>query len=301
MKFKIASVTIILATLLVACNDNRVYVSDTGLRYQIHKQDKDGRKPKIGDIMTFHLIARNSKDSIMRDTHKEGNPAIQLLQVPQFKGSFEEGFAMMAKGDSMTFLVNSDSLYSRMGQHAPPYIAKGSDIKLTITMLEVQNEQEFNKTREEKRNASIKKDEKVIADYAAKNKLTLQKTKAGVGFVVLKPGNGSKPAAGDIVSVNYVGRLTNGQEFDNSYTNPQAGGKPVEFPIGVGQVIPGWDEAVLNMDKGSKHLLVIPSALGYGDMAAPKIPANSVLVFEVELIDFKKQQQQPQMPQMPNR
>jgi FKBP-type peptidyl-prolyl cis-trans isomerase FkpA len=281
-------------SLLVACNDNRVQVTETGLKYQLHDQNKDGRKPKIGDVVTFHLIVKNSKDSVLSDTYKGGQPQQMMLQVPPFKGSFEEGMAMLAKGDSASFFVNADSLFTRMGQQVPPIIAKGSDIKFTVKIVDVQNEQEFQKAMTEKQKGQTAADAKIVDDYCTKKGIKATKTKSGLAYAVLKEGNGAKPAAGDVVSVHYVGKLTNDKEFDSSYRNPQAGGKPVDFPIGVGQVIPGWDEGVMNMTKGSKHLLVIPSNLGYGPQPQATIPANSVLVFEVELIDFKKGQPAPQ-------
>jgi FKBP-type peptidyl-prolyl cis-trans isomerase FklB len=95
---------------------------------------------------------------------------------------------------------------------------------------------------------------------------------------VLKKGNGQKPKAADKVKVDYVGKLIDGTEFDNSIKR----GEPAIF--GVDQVIPGWSEALQLMDVGSKYRLVIPAELAYGEHGAPPvIEPNSVLVFEVDL------------------
>ncbi len=273
--------------LLAACN-NRVSVSDTGLKYQIHDQKGDGRKPKIGDILTVQLVLKNSRDSVLRDTYKEGRPLQVMLQTPPFKGSFEEGLAMLAKGDSASFFVSADSLFTRMMQPLPPGIAKGTDIQFTVKVLEVQNEQEFQKGQAAAREGQVKVDAKIIDDYVAKNSLKTIETPSGLNYVIVKEGNGVKPVAGNMVSVHYVGKLLDGKEFDSSYKNPQSGGKPVDFPIGQGMVIPGWEEGIMNMKKGGKSTFIIPSSLAYGEAGSPgTIPPNSVLVFDVELVDVK--------------
>jgi peptidylprolyl isomerase len=103
----------------------------------------------------------------------------------------------------------------------------------------------------------------------------------GLVYYLIKPGTGVQPKAGDTVKVHYTGWLTDGTKFDSSIDR----GEPIEFSVGVGQVIKGWDEAVLGMKVGEKRQLRIPSALGYGASGAGgMIPPNAILVFDVELI-----------------
>jgi len=110
------------------------------------------------------------------------------------------------------------------------------------------------------------------------------KTASGLMYVVNKEGQGAKPAKGNLVKAHYNGTLINGKKFDSSIDR----GQPFEFRVGMHQVIPGWDEAFLDMKKGEKRTLIIPSNLGYGDAGAPPvIPPKATLIFEVELIDFK--------------
>jgi len=267
---------------LISCDKYRTNVSDTGLKYRIFDAHDGARKPKIGEVMTVNLVIKNSKDSVLRDTYKEGKPLQVMLQAPPFKGSFEEGLAMLAKQDSASFYVSADSLFNKMGQPLPPGLSKGSDITFTVKVLEIQNEQEFKKAQEISRAGQGKVDAKIIDDYVAKNNFKTIETPSGLNYVVVKEGTGEKPAAGDVVSVQYAGRLLSGKEFDKSST-------PVDFPIGVGSVIPGWDEGVMNMRKGGKNTLIIPSSIGYGEQGSQGvIPPNSVLVFEVELVNIKK-------------
>lgn len=99
-------------------------------------------------------------------------------------------------------------------------------------------------------------------------------------------GTGAAAAAGDSVTVNYVGSLTNGTVFDASANHGTTG---FTFTLGTGQVIKGWDEGIVGMKEGGKRQLLIPASLAYGEQAIGNvIPANSALVFEVELLKVQK-------------
>lgn len=101
-------------------------------------------------------------------------------------------------------------------------------------------------------------------------------------------GTGAVAAAGDNVTVNYVGQLTNGTVFDAS-ANHKETADGFTFPLGAGQVIKGWDQGVAGMKEGGKRMLLIPASLAYGERAmGDAIPANSALIFEVELIKVQK-------------
>jgi len=109
-------------------------------------------------------------------------------------------------------------------------------------------------------------------------------TASGLKYVDLVQGDGPSPHQGQTVTVNYTGTLENGKKFDSSYDH----GKPYEFRIGTGSVIKGWDEGLMSMKVGGKRKLTIPPALGYGVRGSPPdIPANSTLIFEVELLGVK--------------
>jgi FKBP-type peptidyl-prolyl cis-trans isomerase len=106
-------------------------------------------------------------------------------------------------------------------------------------------------------------------------------TKMVIDDVVAGVGNEVK--AGDTVSVHYIGTLQNGQQFDNSHTR----GEAFTFTVGEGMVIKGWDEGLLGMKVGGQRLLVIPPDMAYGANAIGPIPANSTLLFSIELIEIK--------------
>ncbi len=113
---------------------------------------------------------------------------------------------------------------------------------------------------------------------------TAKKTASGLWYVVEQEGTGIQAVSGKNVSVHYSGKLDDGSEFDNSYKR----GQPIEFKLGVGQVIPGWDEGIALMKVGGKYKLIIPSKLGYGKQGAGgAIPPNATLIFDTELVDVK--------------
>lgn len=108
-------------------------------------------------------------------------------------------------------------------------------------------------------------------------------TKSGLQYEIVTKGTGAKPTKDDVVEVNYEGKLVDGKVFDSSIQR----GKPVEFA--VGSVIPGWVEALQLMQVGEKVKIYVPSELAYGaEGFPPVIPANSVLIFDVELLNIKK-------------
>ncbi|BDW93143.1 peptidylprolyl isomerase [Allomuricauda sp. XS_ASV26] len=111
-----------------------------------------------------------------------------------------------------------------------------------------------------------------------------EKTDSGLRYQIIQKGSGSKAEKGKTVSVHYEGALANGQVFDSSYKRNQ----PIDFALGVGQVIPGWDEGIGLLQVGDKARFVIPSHLAYGSAGAGGvIPPNATLIFDVELMNVK--------------
>ena len=109
-------------------------------------------------------------------------------------------------------------------------------------------------------------------------------TESGLRYQIIQKGDGAKAEKGKTVSVHYKGQLSDGTVFDSSYKRNQ----PIDFPLGMGQVIPGWDEGIQLLKVGDKARLVIPSNLAYGSQGAGGvIPPDATLIFDVELMDVK--------------
>jgi len=123
------------------------------------------------------------------------------------------------------------------------------------------------------------------AKEVKKTEIKAVTTASGLKYTDLVVGKGASPVAGKKVKVHYTGTLENGRKFDSSVDRNE----PFSFVIGVGQVIPGWDEGVMTMKVGGKRKLIIPSKLGYGASGAGGvIPPNATLLFDVELLDVSK-------------
>jgi peptidyl-prolyl cis-trans isomerase A (cyclophilin A) len=156
----------------------------------------------------------------------------------------------------------------RVGRAAKDFIVTQASFDSLVAKAKAALAGKANKAKDEARATIVKKWPKLIT------------TTTGLMFQVLKAGSGAKPAQGVEVTVNYVGKFLDGKVFDAS-----AQGSPAKFKIG--QVIEGWNEALRDMKKGEKRLLVIPPELAYGERGYPgAIPPNSYLVFEVELLGF---------------
>lgn len=125
-------------------------------------------------------------------------------------------------------------------------------------------------------------DKKIIEDYLVEKGVTnAQSTSSGLYYIIQKPGGDLHPTLTSTVTVNYEGYLTDGTLFDSSNSH----GGPSSFVLN--KVVLGWQEGLQLIGAGGKITLLIPSALGYGPASAGKIPANSVILFNIDLISFK--------------
>ena len=175
------------------------------------------------------------------------------------------------------------------GQDVVDLIAQG-DILNTLEIVRVGDDAEKwnsveafrtfegarNKKIQEQKQASEAKMESLAAGF--------EKTESGLRYKMIQKGTGKKAENGKVVAVHYTGQLEDGKVFDSSIPRK----KPIEFPLGQGNVIEGWDEGIALLQVGDKARFVIPSHLGYGSSGAGgAIPPNATLIFDVELIDVK--------------
>ena len=174
------------------------------------------------------------------------------------------------------------------GQDVVDAVAQGDEMSIEIirvgTDAEAYNAVEAFRTFEgsrAKREDEEKKKQQEVLDTVA---LGYDETTTGLRYKILQNGEGKQATKGANVSVHYKGQLLDGTVFDSSYKRKQ----PIDFPVGVGQVIAGWDEGILLLKVGDKARFVIPSNLAYGESGAGGvIPPNATLIFDVELMDVK--------------
>jgi FKBP-type peptidyl-prolyl cis-trans isomerase len=282
-----------------ACAEKNPYPgyekNQNGLYYQFFTQN-EGELPQIGDLIELKICCMiNDTTPLIPNTQN-----MMKLQEPAFLGDLNEGLAMMHKGDSASFIVNTDSTFKYLFmQPTLPEEFKSTDVmrfevKVVDFMPEKVYAQNFAndvKNRNEQRAIQLQNDfaeesataARDLAKYLAKNNIVAEPTESGLYYVVTEPGNGEKPEVGKPVTMHYTGKLIDDTVFDSSVERNQ----PFQFVLGVGQVIPGWDEGVQLMTKGEKGMLYIPYYLGYGERDMGEIPPFSNLIFEVELIDFE--------------
>lgn len=131
---------------------------------------------------------------------------------------------------------------------------------------------------------AAKAETEAFEKWVKTNYPTAQKTASGLYYVVDSKGNGPKAENGKTVKVHYAGKLQDGTEFDNSFKR----GEPIEFQLGIGRVIKGWDEGIALMNVGDKYKLIIPYSLGYGEGGYPgAIPPKANLIFDTELVSVE--------------
>lgn len=273
-------VIILAAMALASCNN--VEVVD-GVKIQKHEHDDSAPKLKEGDIITFDLVIKNDADSTIKDSRKEGKPLQDLVPpaaaAGAFKGSFENGLRLLAVGDSATIFVPVDSLFKDANQPVPPFLKRGTDVRFIVKIKKSQSRADFEKEMSKLAAEQMGKDAKLIDAFVARSGKKFTKTSTGLYVSISNPGAGEAPQMGESWAVNYAGTFLDGKEFDK--------GAAVTLPP-VGQLVPGFNEALMLLKKGGKGTFVIPSALGYGAQgAAPRIPANAVLVFELEVLSKK--------------
>lgn len=174
--------------------------------------------------------------------------------------------------------VDTDVLAASIGEVLAGKKARLSQEEMMAAMQKVQGNAQAQQEADGK--ANLEKGQKFLADNKAKP--NVKTTASGLQYEVITEGKGASPKATDTVKVHYKGTLIDGTVFDNSYDR----GTPIEFPLNG--VIKGWTEGLQLVKVGSKTKFVIPAELAYGSMARPAIPANSTLVFEVELLDIVK-------------
>jgi FKBP-type peptidyl-prolyl cis-trans isomerase FklB len=216
--------------------------------------------------------------------------AILCVTIMACQGKKQESTSLKTSKDSLSYSVGIDigkNLKKQMFDVDPAILAQG--------MKDYENNGKTLLTEDQAKEVIMNFQRKAMTQMFEKNKkdgdlfLAENKKKEGVvtlpsglQYKVITAGTGKKPTATQTVSVNYLGKLIDGTEFDNSYKR----GQPATFPCNG--VIKGWTEALLLMPLGSKWELYIPSDLAYGERGAGQvIPPNATLIFEVELLSIK--------------
>jgi FKBP-type peptidyl-prolyl cis-trans isomerase len=292
---------------VAACSGSKE--TPSGYKFNVVRKG-DGVKIDSGKFVVMNLLFMDGKDSVWNDSKKNGFPAVIQMQGTVPKGdAVLEVIKMLSKGDSVVFKVPAKKLFENTFRQPLPFaVDSTSSFTFQIGLSAVLNQEEMNKLQIElvaKQNEKMLQDQKAqlgkditaIDDFLKAKNVTAQTTASGLRYIITKPGSGENAKAGQQVKIDYLGYLLNGKYFDTSIeseakkNNLYTQGRPyspLELTVGAQQVIPGWEEAIQLMNKGSKMTVYIPSTLAYGNQRRGDVIAeNSVLVFDMELIEVK--------------
>ena len=266
--------------------------TENGVEYKIVRDNK-GATANIGDIVQMHMVARYKDDKVdtpLFDSYKmNNNQPIEIpLPAPAFKGDFVEALMKLSAGDSAIVRISVDSLKKQPNMQLPDFMQSGQHLEYRVSMLAVKSQQQAREEQDKHASEQKVKDDKTLQDYFTSNNLKPSKTASGLYYVIEREGTGEPAKTGQAVTVNYTGRTLDGNVFDSN-TDPSMGhAEPFTFEVGRGAVIPGWDEGVMLLKKGSKAKLFIPSGLAYGPASpAPSIPGDAILMFDIEVLKIE--------------
>lgn len=296
----------LLLVLCVACN-NSERETPSGLKFKVVKEGT-GVPTKVGDVLVFNFVFKDSKDSVWRNTYEMDFPP--YLIMPDTAGiKQEDGMTQMLRmitpGDSVVLEISIKEFFKDIVRQPIPaefdstlvftYQIKAEKTMSRDSFMTYQRDFMMKKEKEQ-----IGKDSITIENYLATNKITAQKTASGLYYVINQPGKGENGKSGQVAKVDYAGYTMDGVYFDTSIKTvamekglysaqreQYAPYAPYTFTIDAQQVIRGWDEALKVLNKGSKATIFVPSALAYGSRGNGRIKPNEVLIFDLEIVEIK--------------
>ncbi len=285
------------ATILVSCGDG-FKTTKSGLRYKFIETNKGAQQVQKNDVLVGTCTVRLN-DSILGRVDTPDR--ILMANESTFPGDLPEGLMMMHIGDEAIFEIEADSVV-KYGATFPPELYKAGtgmklvyEIKLTDIITREEMEQEQANFMENMQQAQAAEKE-ALAKYVADNNIKATPDEEGLYIIVNKKGNGQKVEIGRQVAINYTGRLLDGKVFDtsvesvakeNGVYDSRRPYEPLSYRVGEQSLIRGWEKGIINQPAGSKLTLIIPSSLGYGPQTIGSIPANSSLIFDIEIVSVK--------------
>lgn len=270
----------------------------TGVKYLFYKQDKKGLKPSMGDIAFVRIVYKREDDSLLFDSrvggHNDSTAMLPLTLKSTFHGSLEQGIAMMAVGDSASFLINADSVYLKVFKlkTLPSFIKSGSVVKFYIKLVRFETPGQLKDQQYamiEKRRADMKKMHSSEADsikkYLTDKNIKVKPTMLDSLYILQHTGTPGKAInEGDSVELKYTGMFLDGAVFDQSDKGDGGNGTVKILYRQNAQLIKGWIEVLQTMHQGEKVRFLLPSSMAYGPYGAKVIKPYTPLLFEIEVV-----------------
>jgi len=282
---------------IVSCSQNQSKDVTTEHGYRLEMlRDQPGETAKTDEVFIYNMKVF-ADDSLIVNTHERDNP-LDFRWMPEEKlatinNPIVDAFQILTSGDSARVYMPADSLKgNNFGLASGEFLIYELSIHNILTPAQHDSLTQIYQAELDAKRAVLAKEAEGIAETVATDienykagalKGRLIKDETGLEYIVHEEGDGALPTTGEVVNVHYYGvLLEDGTMFDNSYGR----GNPFSFPLGRGQVIPGWDRGISLLKKGSKATLFIPYMMAYGATGSPPtIPAKANLVFYVELLD----------------
>lgn len=283
MRFRNLGILLIFTVSIMSCSsDGSFQEHESGLKYKYFVHNEEAEEPVVGDILELSMTYRTQKDSIVEASDFF---RMQMNKPTHEGGSIEDAFSLLHVGDSARFIIDAYNFYVKTrGIALPEFLQPGDKLIFDLKLISFLKYEEFEQERNTIISTNEKEEENLLRTYLKRTNVKVEPTNSGLYYITVKEGTGPKAVPGRKVKVHYYGYFIDGKPFDNSYEQ----GEPIEFVLGVGQVIPGWDEGISMMKVGEKAKLIIPSYLAYGNRQRGPIPPFSTLVFEVELVNAQQ-------------
>ncbi len=298
---------ILVTIIMVSCGGGNTFQTENGTEVTYHKKGS-GESPSDSLISYFILKYETGTGNVLFESSKE-SPSPVKLDSNFFKneGTFFEVIGEMSVGDSVSYELSANELFvDNFKGRLPDSVNADDQINIYASFLDqVTMESYQQKSLSMRRQQMLEnvdkeqlaKDIETIDAYLAENKIDAVKSETGLRYVITEQGEGPKPKLGQGVKVNYAGRLLTGEYFDTSMEDVAKAeglyteGRPYQpYPIQIysSSVITGWHEGISLLNEGTKATLYIPSPYAYGPRDRSElIKANSILVFDVELVEVE--------------
>lgn len=280
---------LVLGILLANCSGSNFKKTPGGMPYQLFAS-KDTQSVRVGNFIKVSLTQKIN-DSVYFST---AGKLPLYLPVGQNSNPYDisEVWTKLHLGDSVIATQMMDTFIKRMPPgNLPPQFKNGDRILTYVKVLGIFTSDSLRKLDEQKETAAFTAGEaKEVEAYLKKNNITnTQKTASGAYVQVLEPGTGELVKENNYVSVSYTGKTLAGLAFDSNVDTTFKHTEPLNFSVGVGQMIKGFDEGMVFLRKGAKAVIYMPSTLGYGAAPPPGAPIKPYehLLFEVTVLDVK--------------
>jgi FKBP-type peptidyl-prolyl cis-trans isomerase len=266
-----------------------------GLTYQVW-EGKGGDSIRKGDFVKMH-VTQKVNDSVYFTSFDKF--PVYFLVGESAPYDVSELWTRLRVGDSAVAVQMMDTFIKRNPQGLPPELKNGDRIYTHIKMLAVfPNDSLKLADKKKEEDAFQARESQQIEKYLADKNIKAEKTSSGVYVETLTPGTGELLKPGQYVSVKYTGTSFSGVTFDSNVDSTFGHTDPLSFTIAAGEMIRGFDDAMVLMRPGGKYRIYIPSLLAYADRpTSPKIKPYEILIFELEVIGV--QEGAPQTPMMP--